>query len=182
MGDSLTDYDHWTNRQTNWPTMLQAKLQEKYGSTVRIVNPAMGGTELRQNVILMPRWLKQTPEPDLVTVFFGNNDWEAGMRGPVFLKTHQDAVDRLRRATGGHADVLLMSTCPTFEHPDTLGEMAAACRKVATAQKAGIADVYPAFRAARDDEREKLYASDKVHLSPAGQKLVAETVLRALVQ
>jgi len=180
MGDSLTDYDHWTNRQTNWPRMLQAKLHAKFGSEVRIVNPAMGGTELRQNLILMPRWLKQAPEPDLVTVFFGNNDWNAGMRGDGFNAAQQDAVERIRRATGGKADVLLMTTCPTLDQPDTLSEMAEACRKAAQAQKAGSADVYAAFRAGLQAERERLYADDKVHLSPTGQTLVADTVLRAL--
>jgi lysophospholipase L1-like esterase len=182
MGDSLTDVDHWTNRQTNWPTMLQTALHTKYGSVVRIVNPAMGGTELRNNVILMPRWLKQAPEPDLVTVFFGNNDWNSGMRGDGFCAAQQDAVERIRRATGGRADVLLMTTCPTFDKPDALGEMAEACRKAARAAKAGSADVYAAFRSGRQEDRERLYATDKVHLSQPGQNLVAETVLHALTQ
>jgi hypothetical protein len=84
MGDSLTDVNHWTNREHNWPAILAARIKQKYHSEVTIVNPAMGGTELRHNVILMPHWLRQTPKPDLVTIFFGFNDWNSGMRGPAF--------------------------------------------------------------------------------------------------
>ena len=32
----------------------------------------------------MPIWLAETPEPDLVTVWFGFNDWDSGMRGEQF--------------------------------------------------------------------------------------------------
>lgn len=84
MGDSLTDARHWTNRQTNWPSFLAVQLKKDYGSEVTIVNPAIGGTELKQNLVLMPRWLATTPKPDLVTVCFGHNDWNSGMRGPAF--------------------------------------------------------------------------------------------------
>src|SRR5947209_8344333 len=84
MGDSLTDTRHWANRTTNWPTLLKAALKDKYKSDITIVNPAIGGTQLRQNLVLIPRWLAHAPEPDLVTVFFGGNDWEAGMRGGQF--------------------------------------------------------------------------------------------------
>ena len=31
---------------------------------VAVINPAIGGTQLRQNLVLMPRWLQQAPEPD----------------------------------------------------------------------------------------------------------------------
>ncbi len=71
MGDSLTDAKHWTNRKTNWPEMLKARLEERFGSKVAIVNPAIGGTQLRQNLVLLPLWAQTTPEPDLVTVCFG---------------------------------------------------------------------------------------------------------------
>src|SRR5581483_8009588 len=62
MGDSLTDTRHWANRQVNWPGLLTKKLQERKVEA-RIVNPAIGGTELRQNLVLMPRWLAEAPEP-----------------------------------------------------------------------------------------------------------------------
>ena len=58
MGDSLTDKHHWANRERIWAEELVAQLKKTYGSEVTLVNPAIGGTTLSQNVILMPRWLQ----------------------------------------------------------------------------------------------------------------------------
>ena len=70
MGDSLTDLSHNSNREHNWPTMFQSQLAAKYGSKVTLVDPAMGGTELRQNLVVLPRWVSKSPNPDLVTIPF----------------------------------------------------------------------------------------------------------------
>ena len=180
MGDSLTDTAHWSNRKTNWPAMLKEKLKAQYGSDVTIVNPAMGGTELRQNLVVMPRWVQEAPSPDLVTVFFGGNDWNAGMRGPNFLAAQKDAIDRIRRATGGRADVLILSTCPSAANGTMYAELADACRVAAADRKAGFADVYSAVQALDADHRQAVFASDGVHLSPAGQTLVADAVTAQL--
>jgi len=128
MGDSLTDFAHWANREVNWPTLLQTQLKEKYNSQVNIVNPAIGGTELRQNLIMLPRWTSKHPAPDLVTVFFGFNDWSSGMRGESFYAAQKDAIDRIRRATGGKADVLILTSAPTLENGTTFAELAEACQ------------------------------------------------------
>ena len=72
----LADYNHWANKHVNWPTLFKEKVKQKFKSDVTIVNPAMGGTELRQNAITIPRWSSKTPEPDLVTICFGGNDWK----------------------------------------------------------------------------------------------------------
>jgi lysophospholipase L1-like esterase len=180
MGDSLTDTRHWANRTTNWPAVLKTMAKEKYKADVSVVNPAIGGTQLRQNLVLIPRWLERAAEPDLVTVFFGGNDWEAGMRGEQFRQSCADAVDRIRRATGGKADVLLLTTNPSVAAWDTMTELAEACRKAARERNAGLADTSAAFHAAGKEDRERLYVSDKVHLGPAGHELVARTVLAAL--
>ncbi|GMV83368.1 MAG: hypothetical protein AMXMBFR7_45520 [Planctomycetota bacterium] len=180
MGDSLTDYAHWANKPGNWPTMLKKALEEKYKSAVTIVNPAIGGTELRQNLILMPRWLQQTPEPDLVTVCFGYNDWNSGMRGAMFEETHKFGVDRIRRLTKGKADVLLMTTSPAVEHWDTFAELAEAARKAAQDKNAGLADVNKAMQEAGKEDKAKLFVDDKVHLGQPGHEVVARTVQAAI--
>ncbi len=180
MGDSLTDMAHWSNRKINWPSILNARLKEKYGSDVTIVNPAMGGTELRQNLVVMPRWVEQTSAPDLVTVFFGGNDWNSGMRGEAFYEAQKDAIDRIRRATKGRADVLILTTFPALENGTTYGELADACTKAASVKKTGIADVYSTVQAMTPPGRATLFVNDKVHLALPGQTLVAESVLAAL--
>ena len=176
MGDSLTDYAHWANKPINWPTLLKEKLHAKYKSEVTIVNPAMGGTELRQNMILIPRWQKEAPEPDLVTIWFGGNDWNSGMRGAMFDATMQDAVERVRAATKDKADVLIMSTCPSVENWDTMAELAEGCRHAAGAKYAAIGDIYKVFHEIGKADPASLYCKDKTHLGAAGHELVAKTI------
>jgi lysophospholipase L1-like esterase len=184
MGDSLSDKRHWANRQVLWSELLAAELKKTYAGQVTLVNPSMGGTELRQNLILMPRWLKDAPEPDLVTVWFGFNDWSSGMRGPAWKETLRLAVDRIRRMTRGTSDVLLMTTCPAMERWDAMEELAEAARSVAAEKKTGLADIAAAFheRGARLDARPALYCSDKAHLGKDGHTLVCQTVLKAIAE
>lgn len=179
MGDSLTDFRHWSNRETNWPTMLSQKLKDEHKVTMTLINPALGGTELRQNVVLIPRWVQQNAAPDLVTVLFGANDYASGMRGADFQIAQEDAVRRIRRATGGKSDVLLISPRPNLDNLDALGEMAEATRKAAHSQNAGLADVYKIYRD-KSGDLTPLYGWDKVHLSKEGQEVVSNTVLQAL--
>jgi lysophospholipase L1-like esterase len=176
MGDSLTDYHHWANRQTSWPRLLKEQLEKRYKSRVTIINPAIGGTQLRQNLVLVPRWLAQAPQPDLVTVCFGFNDWDAGMRGRQFRESYDDAVDRIRRATKGHADVLILTTAPAASRWGVMAELSEACRAAARDRNAGLADIEKRFLEAGKRDKERLYVDDRTHLSPAGHALVAETV------
>jgi lysophospholipase L1-like esterase len=180
MGDSLTDTRHWANRKVVWPGLLKDTLKERFKSDVTVINPAIGGTELRQNLVLIPRWATKAPEPDLVTVCFGGNDWNSGMRREHFYQTCCDAIDRVRRATGGRADVMLMTTVPGAESWETMAELAGAARRAARERNAGLADTEKAFHAAGKDGRNRLYVDDRVHLSPAGHAVVAETVLKAI--
>jgi lysophospholipase L1-like esterase len=180
VGDSLTDVRHNANRKTNWPAILAEKLKAKTKSDVTLINPAIGGTQLRQNLVLLPRWLDIAPEPDLVTVWFGGNDWEAGMRGPEFERACAEAVDRIRRATKGKADVLLLTTCPSAAAWEKTAELTEAVRKAGKSRNAAVADVAAAFGGVAKSDREKLFVADKVHLSPNGHELTAETVLHAL--
>ena len=180
MGDSLTDYNHWANREVNWPTILTKKIKDKYKSEVKIVNPAIGGTQLRQGLVLMPRWGVEAPEPDLVTVCYGGNDYESGMRGEMFRETVRETIDRVRRATHGKSDVLIMTTVPALEQWTLKNELAEACRAAAAERKAGLSDVEKAFGAAPTDQRAALFCTDKVHLGKAGHEATASTVLEAI--
>lgn len=180
MGDSLTDYNHWANRQVNWPTLLTKMLKEKHKVEARIVNPAIGGTQLRQGLIHIPLWVAEAPEPDLVTVCYGGNDWDGGMRGEMFRETCRETIDRIRRATKGKADVLMMTQVPSLEMWTTRTELAAAARAAAAEKRAGLADTEKAFLANAADQRERLYCTDKVHLGVPGHETVAAAVLAAI--
>lgn len=180
MGDSLTDFAHWANKPVNWPTLLKAKLAEKYKSEVTIVNPALGGTLLVNGTVLIPRWSIPTPAPDLVTIMYAYNDYDSGARAESFLAAQKNAVNRVRRATKGQSDVLLMTSCPAVDKWDLLGEMAEAARKAAADRKTGLADTYAAFQTEGKTDKERLFCTDKVHLGPPGHELIAKTVLEAL--
>jgi lysophospholipase L1-like esterase len=182
MGDSLSDKRHWANQKVLWSEVLAAKLKETYGSEMKLVNPALGGTQLTQNLILMPRWLKDTPAPDLVTVWFGYNDWDSGMRGEQFKDVLRLAVDRIRRMTKGKSEIVLLTTSPALGRWDEMEELAAAVRSVAAEKKTGLADVSAAFHKTGADEkvRATLFAWDKTHLGEAGHALAAETAIQAI--
>ncbi|OWK43302.1 GDSL-type esterase/lipase family protein [Fimbriiglobus ruber] len=181
MGDSLTDTRHWANRTVNWPALFQTRVAADFKSKVTVVNPAIGGTQLRQNLVLIPRWTAEAPEPDLVTICFGGNDWDSGMRGEQFRATCVDAIDRVRRATKGKADVLLITTVPAVERWTTMAELAGACRTAAKDRNAGLADAEKAFHdAGTTSGKEQLYVADKVHLGPPGHTLMVDSVLRAV--
>lgn len=185
MGDSLSDKRHWANRQTLWSEMLAKSLEKKYGSKVTLVNPAIGGTHLTANLVLMPRWLKHTPEPDLITVWFGYNDWSGGMRGDAFTDRLRLAVEHIRTKTSAGSDVLLMTTCPAKDRWHTMDELADAVRTVAREKKTGLADVAAEFHKVQGDDADlalklKYWAWDKTHLGPKGHQLTRDVVLKAI--
>ena len=166
MGDSLTDKRHWANREVAWVDLLRDRLQR---GVTRGHDRESGDRrhQLRQNVVLIPRWLERAPEPDLVTIFFGGNDWDSGMRGEEFTRACTDAVDRVRRATHGKADVLLITTNPTATRWTETAELAEACRRAARTRNCGLADTERAFHDAGQPDRDRLYVDDRVHLSRA---------------
>ncbi len=182
MGDSLSDERHWANRDVLWSEILVDRIRKEYGSKVQLINPAIGGTQLAQNLILMPRWLKDTPQPDLVTIWFGYNDWSSGMREERWLEILRFAVDRIRRLTQGQTEIILITTCPAVARWDTMEELAEGVRLVQAEKKTGLADVAAAFHLQGTDPstRENLFCRDKTHLGPPGHQLAAKTVLEAI--
>ncbi|MGE5611745.1 MAG: GDSL-type esterase/lipase family protein [Bacillota bacterium] len=183
LGDSLTDERHWANRKVVWHHLLAERLRAKYGVAVKVVNPAIGGTTLSQNMVLMPRWGKDAPSPDLVTIWFGGNDWDTGVRAERFSQYLRLAVDRIRRQTHGSADILLMTTCPAHGRWETMKELEQAVRDVAKDKQTGLADIAAEFRkAASADEalKQEYWAWDKVHLGGKGHALTEDVVFRAI--
>ena len=183
MGDSLSDERHWANREVLWSKLLAKGLKEKYGSDVTLINPAVGGSTLSQNSVLIPRWVQEAPSPDLVVVWFGGNDWDTGVRGERFAEYLRLAVDRIRSQTGGAADVLLLTTAPAHERWETTRELEQAVLDVAKEEKTAVIDVATEFRKAGSaDEalKQGYWVSDKVHLGPKGHTVVSDAVMKAI--
>jgi lysophospholipase L1-like esterase len=183
MGDSLSDKRHWANAQKLWSELLARQLEEKFHSKVTLLNPAIGGTTLSQNLVLLPRWLREAPHPDLVTVWFGYNDWDSGVRDPRFKEYLGLAVARIRSRTQGSADILVMTTCPAFSRWETMRELEQAERDLAQEKKVGLVDIAAEFRSVGGADqalRQNYWAWDKTHLGSKGHELVAATILKAL--
>ena len=102
------------------------------------------------------------------------------MRGDEFRRACADAVDRVRRATRGKADVLVMTTNPAAARWGVVEELAQACRMAAADRGAGLADTDRAFVAAGGKSPDPLFVHDRVHLSRAGHEIVAATVIKAI--
>ena len=183
MGDSLSDKNHWANRKVLWSELLAKDLKAKCKSEVKLVNPAIGGSTLSQNLIVMPRWLKEAPEPDLVTIWFGGNDWDSLVRGPRFAEYLKLAVDRIRQKTGGKADILIMTTAPAHARWDTYAPLEQVAKDVAKDKGVGLVDTAEELRKAGSaDEalKQKYWEWDKVHLGPKGHEVTKDAVLRAI--
>jgi lysophospholipase L1-like esterase len=183
MGDSLSDKRHWSNQKALWSELLASQLKAKYGSDVTLINPAVGGTSLSQNIVTMPVWSTQAPAPDLVTIWFGGNDWETGVRGQRFAEYLRLAVDRIRRQTGGSADILILTTLPSHDRWETMRELEQAARDVAREKNTALVDIASEFRKAGSADQALAkddWAWDKTHLGKAGHELTARMILSAI--
>jgi lysophospholipase L1-like esterase len=179
MGDSLTDFSHNANVKVNWPTKLKAALNQKFKSEVTIVNPAIGGTELRMNLIHIPRWIKIAPEPDLVMLQFGANDFVSKVAPETFFESQKEAIDRVRRATRGKADILVFATIPGTKNWTAYTQMSAASKKAAAEKNAAFLELEAAFFEAGKENKDQFYV-DGCHLTGAGHELVSTTVAKVL--
>ncbi|MFB3891636.1 MAG: SGNH/GDSL hydrolase family protein [Phycisphaerae bacterium] len=194
MGDSLTDKKHNSNSPPTvktWAEQLADKLKAKYGSEVKYVNPALGGRTLGQCSVLIPTWLAKDPQPDLVTVFFGGNDYDTfeGQKTSredmekYFAGWQANNVDRIRRLTKGSADIILMTTAPGFKRWDTYKPLVGATKAVAKDKKTGLCDIDATFHAAgtaEDALKAKYWHWDNVHMGPKGHEAICEAMMKLI--
>ena len=184
MADSLTSRVHWANRSCCWVDQAARKIRKHAFTELAVIDPAIGGHQFTHGLTQMVRWLPRCPAPDLITVFFGGNEWSNGMRKAQFKESLRLGVDHIRRVTKGQSEILLMSTVPALTNWESeIREMAEAVREVAREKNTGFADIEEAFRRAGQEEeaRKALFAWDEVHLGEFGHQVVAEAVFEAVV-
>ena len=184
MGDSLTSRYNFANRFRCWVDLLARKMMNHGFLEVSVCNPAIGGHQLTHGLLQMDRWLPRCPQPDLITICFGGNDWADGMQPDRFEERFRYAVDYVRRLTKGTAEIMLLTTAPCIENWEDgrLIALAEAVRTAAAAKNCALADIHAAFLEAGRDwiPRETLFTWDRVHLGAFGMEVIADTVFRTI--
>ena len=91
-------------------------------------------------------------------------------------------MDRVRRATKGKADVLVVSTVPAASRWGTVAELAEACRAAAKDRKAGLADADKAFLEAGKEDLARHYSLPATVFTSdsRGHEVMARAVLEAI--
>ena len=132
MGDSLTDKRHWANREVAWVDLLQDRIKAE----VRLRRDDREPRDRRHATAAEPR-----PDPALARAGARAGPGDDLLRRQRLGRRHarrgvpracEDAVDRVRRATRGKADVLLLTTNPSATRWTETAELAEACRRAPT--------------------------------------------------
>jgi lysophospholipase L1-like esterase len=185
MGDSITFGVGAGGPSEAYPGKLEVLLRQRFGyDNIRVVNSSVGGLQVPQGSVLIPRDVVPYA-PDLVTVLYGYNDLApGGVTRDQFKAAVSAFVDRVRRLTTGRAEVLLISSLPgtSDEAWERLKAGAESVRELAQEKRCGLCEADAAFRALG---REKLVAEyfrekDAAHPNPRGQDLLANLLLEAI--
>lgn len=132
------------------------------------------------------------PDPDLVCVMFGANDAKERDFRPdattpaLFAQRIGTLIERLRIATGGQADIALLTGVPRLDeaHLASTGAVEAIASGVAQAaaqHQTAIVDTLAAYLALDPQARKPLYV-DTVHQSEAGQRFIGDRLYEAMLR
>jgi lysophospholipase L1-like esterase len=198
LGDSVTFGTRLGNpAEQAWPALLQSLLRTRFGCPqVTVLNRAEENLETRHAIILLPRVLAGL-RPDLVLVQLGYNDFAAlrERRVPpaagreVAARNWRELVQRLRAATEGRTEVLLIGTIPDADsqHRSDLASLAETARAAAAELGCGYCDAPRAafLKALAAQRPEELFTRlpdgrlDIAHPNAAGHRLFAEALATA---
>lgn len=185
MGDSITFGVGAGGPQGAYPGKLHSLLRQQFGyEEIRVVNSGVGGLQVPQGSVLIARDVAPY-DPDLVTVLYGYNDLAPGGVTPDQFK---DAVsifiDRVRRLTKGHAEVLLITSLPATSEEawKRLQVGAEVMRELAGEKRCGLCDASSAFRRLGRQTliAEYFRANDAAHPNAKGQHLLAKLLFEAI--
>lgn len=175
LGDSIT----WRGKRKSYAFYLGEKLKAKFGSQVSNRNRGIAGYSARGGAISLPRDIRAMPDPDLVFIFFGANDCKAtklGLDASTFAAHLADLVDRVRIATGGKADIMILSGVPRGQKAtEPVGKIVKGAAEAARQRQTAFYDSYPVFMSLPKAEHKKC-CPDGLHFSDAGQKKMAGLV------
>ncbi len=193
LGDSITQGG---GGPKGYVTLIKKALAEKHPDLgVEVINAGISGNKVPDLQRRLQRDVLDK-KPTVVVIYIGINDVWHGERDPArgtpkdrYEAGLKEIIDKIKAAG---ARVVLCTPSVIGERPDgsnpldaKLDEYAAVSRKVAKEEGVPLCDLRKAFVAylkahnAQKKERGVL-TGDRVHLNDAGNKLVAETILKSL--
>lgn len=193
LGDSITQGG---GGKTGYITLIQQALDEKHKDlALKTVNAGISGNKVPDLQRRVERDVIKR-KPNIVFIYIGINDVWHGLRGKGTPKDQFEAGLRevIKKISDAGAQVIVCTPTVIGEKKagankldKQLDEYADVSRKVAKELKLPLCDLRKAFvdyleKNNPDDKERGVLTRDTVHLSPAGNKLVADTMLQMLAQ
>jgi len=195
LGDSITQGGGGAN---GYITLIKKALDEKHKDlAIETINAGISGNKVPD---LQRRVDKDVvaKKPTIVFIYIGINDVWHGEKNPA-NGTPKDKFEAglkevIGKITDAGAKVIVCTPTVIGEKKDggnkldkQLDEYADVSRKVAKELKLPLCDLRQAFvdhlkKNNADDKESGILTGDRVHLNPAGNKLVADTMLKMLGQ
>jgi lysophospholipase L1-like esterase len=193
LGDSITQAGVGAK---GYVTLLKNQLKEKYADLdIAVIGAGISGNKVPD----LQRRLERdvlAKKPTIVVIYIGINDVWHGERNPANGTSKEKFEEGLREIVGkikdGSARVILCTpsvigekTAGANNLDAKLDEYSAISRKVAKDCKVQLCDLRKAFvdylkKNNPDDKASGILTTDRVHLNPAGNELVAATIMKSL--
>jgi lysophospholipase L1-like esterase len=193
-GDSVTEGENgiasrgyrtlFIDLPNSYPTLLQTMLRERYPAQtqIEVVNEGLGGERATESLPRLASALDRH-RPQVLLLLNGYND---------LLHDGEDAAndigeairDSIRDARGSGVQHVLVSTLPPSRSgkrqiaTTAIEETNRFIRQVTSAEGAILVDPYPAFLG----QEQQLVSDDGLHLTPAGNRVVAETFFARIIE
>ena len=185
LGDSITEF----GKDRSYGHHMAEKLEERFGVTVNVVNAGVGGHSVRGGRLVLKRSLRMMPEPDLVCIMYGANDAKAvpaGLTADIFQSQVEALIDDVRRSTGGHPDILLLTGLPRLdkERTKTAGivePIVPGIKAAAKTRGAALADPFSVYLKFSQDEIDAYY-KDTIHPNAEGFRFLGSIVFESVVE
>ncbi|MDB5337373.1 MAG: family lipolytic protein, partial [Planctomycetaceae bacterium] len=187
LGDSITAY---ADAPYSWVGTVRAKITKTHPDFgLRVLNAGVSGNTVTDLQVRLETDVL-SKKPTVVFIYIGINDvWKNSTTEEKYESTLKEITSKLKSAG---ARVIIASPSVVGEKKDGANELdlkldkyAALFRKVARDTGSQFCDIRKAFvdyiQANNEGNKESgLLTTDRVHVSPAGDKLLAEVALKAL--
>ena len=175
LGDSITE-GYGVSKSAAYPELIAGKLPAKGHKQIKVINAGVSGSTTASAVSRLKWLLKGPPQPSLLVIALGGND---GLRGQDVKAMQQHLTEAVRYARQqGIARVVIagMQMPPNYGR-EYLHDFAAVFPAVAKAEQATLLP----FLLAGVAGDAKLNQADGIHPNAAGQEIIAQNVLRAIL-